>query len=93
MEKEIKMISIVSEVFRQTDHLKNRKSLDREQVLQNVTNLISRIRGIDESTKIAMVASASRTIDLIQERAFITEREAIQQMMRELPELVAKLEN
>jgi len=93
MEKELRIMSVVPEVFKHTEGFLNPKFLNKDDILQDIAINISLIKGLDEDTRIGMFVAASKTLDLIQKTPFVNEKDAIKYIIGELPSIIQTIES
>jgi hypothetical protein len=89
MEIKIRMISAVSETI--NFFKKNPNAID-EDIFQNVSDFIEKeSRRLDENTKIAMIASASKAYNIVKNNPKFSEKETLRIFIEQMPELMQEL--
>ncbi|MBS3080759.1 hypothetical protein J4221_04775 [Candidatus Pacearchaeota archaeon] len=89
MERAIKMISSASKSLH---YLKNNPYAIDEEIFQYITDYISEESIKDEITKRAMIASASRAIELRKKHKNMTEKQILKIVMEEVPGIINNID-
>jgi hypothetical protein len=87
-EKEVAMVSAVAEVLRLR---KKRGAMTPEEMMRELTGFLKYTH--EQSLKVLMVAVASRALDLITKNPGISDKEAMNQIVKSLNVIVSDVES
>ncbi|VVB79778.1 Uncharacterised protein [uncultured archaeon] len=86
-QKDIAMVSAVSEVLRLR---KEKGAMTAEEMMRDLTGFLRYTR--DQNLKVLMVAAASRALNLITQNPGVSDKEVMNQMVRDLEVITAEVE-
>ena len=83
MDDGVKVMSAAAKAFEY-----RKRGMSPEEVLMNISKMTSSER--DQKTKIGMIASATKTLSVIDKNPSYNERQVLSEVMRELPSIIER---